>query len=187
MLKKAIILTVCCFVSFSCVKNIDFDQAEGVVLTPTLESSLLFFEEPAITFVDNSGAEISTITDSVIIEIFSDEFVKDNLQKAILQFEGTNSINRSFEARVEFLDVLDELQHTLTFIVAPSVSNDEVITESIETFEGVSLEALKETNKLFLTLTMLPSADGSTLDSNSIGTLNFRSKGTFFFNINTSE
>lgn len=187
MLKNVIIYTVCCLVSFSCVENVDFNQAEEIILTPTLESSLIFFEEPVTTFIDNSGVEIPTITDSVIIEIFNDEFVKDNLQKAVLQFEATNSINRSFEAKVDFLDVLDELQHTLTFIVAPSVNGEEVITESIETFEGDNLEALKATNKLLLTLTILPSADGSTLDGNSTGTLSFRSKGTFFFNINTSE
>ncbi|WP_452597357.1 hypothetical protein [Pontimicrobium sp. MEBiC01747] len=187
MLKNVFIYVVFCFLSFSCVENVDFDQAENIILTPTLESSLLFFEEPATTFVDNSGAEVLTITDSVVIEIFNDEFVKDNLQKAILLFEATNSIKRTFEAKVDFLNELDELQHTITFTVTPSINNEAVITESTEVFEGGNLEAIKTTNKLFLTLTMLASSDGSTLNNNSSGTLGFRSKGTFFFNINTGE
>ncbi len=178
---------VLCFVTISCVKNVDFDQAEGIVLTPTIESSLLFFDEPAPSFINENGSEVAFVTDSVVVEVFNGGFVRDNLKKSILQFEAINTIDRAYEAKVDFLNDADELQYTLLFNIPTAVNNQEILVEQEEIFEGDNLEAIKATNKLALTLTIFSSTDGSSLDEDSLGALRFRSKGTFFFNIDTSE
>ena len=99
----------------SCIKDVDFDQAEDIVLTPVLTSSILFTEVEASRFSED-GMELEIVRDSVAnIEIFTDEFVKDNLVKAELFFEVTNSINRTFNLQIEFVNDADELQHTLSF------------------------------------------------------------------------
>jgi len=187
IVKVSFLCIALCLVTISCVKDVDFDQAEGIVLTPVIESNLLFFDEPAPSFVNENGSEVAFVKDSVVVEVFNDEFVRDNLQKAILLFEATNTINRGYEAKVDFLNEADELQYTLLFNIPTAVNNQEVLVEQEEVFEGDNLEAFKTTNKLALTLTMFPSTDGSSLDEDSLGSLRFRSKGTFFFNIDTSE
>lgn len=186
-LKTLFLCIVLCVVSISCVKDVDFNQAEGIVLTPALESSLLFFDEPAPSFINENGSEVVFVSDSVVIEVFNDEFLRDNLKKAVFLFEATNTINRAYEAKVDFLNDEDELQYTLSFEIPYAVNNQEILVEEEEVFEGDNLEALKVTNKLALMLTMLPSTDGSSLNEDSLGALRFRSKGTFFFNIDTSE
>lgn len=191
MLKKIasnISLGLCIlFCISSCIKDVDFSQAENLSISPALEVSVLHFEEPASTFLDNDGLELITVTDSVNIEIFSDDFVVNNLIKADFTFETTNTINRAYDAQIDFYNDLYELQHTFNFGVGASTNNQEVVVEYIEVFEGLELEALKTTTNLVLTLTLHPSTDGSTLDENSFGNLELKSKASFYFEINTSE
>lgn len=191
MLKKItinIVLVLCIILCFNaCIKDVDFDQAENLSIVPALEISILHFDEPANTFLDDDGVEVITVKDSVNIEIFSDQFVVDNLIKADFLFETTNTINRAYEAEVEFYNDLFELQHTINFGVSESPNNQDIVIEYVEVFEGMELEALKATTSLVLTLTLLPSTDGSTLNENSLGDLKLRSKASFYLEINTSE
>lgn len=171
----------------ACIKDVDFDQAEDLSISPALEVSVIHFEEPTSTFIDNDGVELVTVKDSVNIEIFNDEFVIDNLVKADFTFTTTNTINRAFQSQIDFYNDLFELQHTFNFGVGASTNNQEVVLEYVEVFEGQDLEALKATTNLVLTLTLMPSNDGSTLDENSTGNLKLNSKASFYFEINTSE
>ncbi len=167
----------------SCVKDVDFDQTEDIVLTPVLTSSVIFTEVEASQFSEN-GMELETVRDSVSnIEIFSDEFVNDNLVKVELVFEAINSINRTFNLQIDFLKDADELQHSFSFDALPSNSGSDIITEYTELFENESLEALKASTIMVITLRLYPSTDGSSLDENSAGTIALKSKGIFYFNI----
>lgn len=183
---NVLILFVLSLIITSCIKDVDFDQAENFVISPVVVSSFIFIEEPANRFVDN-GIEITTIRDSIKnIEILSDQFVADNLIKAEFLFETTNSVNRAFQVQVEFFNDAFELQEISSFTVLQSPLNEEIISESTKTFEGNSLEALKATSQIVITLTLLPSSDGSILNENSIGQLRLRSKATFYFDIDSS-
>ena len=170
----------------SCVKDVDFNQAENLAFSPILDASLLHFEEPASSFVDDDGTERVTIVDSVDIDVFQNQYVVDNLIKAELLFESTNTINRAYEAKVEFFDAENVLQYTFTYAVPRSPDNLDVVVTHLEVFENDSLIALKATEKLVLTLILEESEDGSILTENSPGELKFRSKGTFYLNIDTS-
>ena len=183
-----IALGLCIIFCFNaCVKDVDFDQAEDLTISPALEVSVIHFEEPANTFVDDNGMELETVIDSVGIEIFNDEFVIDNLVKADFSFIATNTINRTYQSQIDFYNDLYELQHTFSFGVGASTNGQDVVVEYVEVFEGQDLEALKATTNLVLTLTLMPSNDGSLLDENSAGNLKLRSKASFYFDINTSE
>jgi hypothetical protein len=187
-------LTHCSFIAIclvfcltACIKDVDFQQAEDLSISPTLELSIIHFEEPAGTFVDDNGVELIAVTDSVYVDIFSDEFVVDNLIKADFQFEATNTINRAYRADVEFYNDDFEMQHNFSFSVPASPNNQEIVVEYVEVFEGPELEALKATTNLVLTFTLLPSNDGSILQDSSPGNLKLRSRASFYLEINTSE
>ena len=171
----------------ACVQDVDFQQSENLSVSPALEASLIHFEEPAQSFVDDDGNELIIVSDSVYVEIFSDAFVVDNLVKAEFLFEATNTINRAFRADVDFYNDDFEMQYAFNFNVPPSPNNQDVIVEYVEVFESQSLEALKSTTNLVLTFTLLPSSDGSILQESTPGDLKFKSKGSFYLEINTSE
>jgi len=173
--------SICVFIT-SCIKDVDFQQAQNVAISPIFDVSLIYFQEPASSFV-NDGVEMQVTQDTLRIDIFSDQFIVDNLIKAEFLFEGVNTINRAYEAKIDFLDDNDALQHTFTLSIPASPNNIEIITEEIEIFEDNTLDALKMTTRLVFTLTLFDSDDGSILTENSPGLLRFRSKGTFYFNI----
>ena len=167
----------------SCVKDVDFNQAENVVLTPVATASIVYTEVEASRFSEN-GIELETVTDTITdIELFNENFVLDNLVKAELIFESTNTINRTFGLQVDFISDIDEQLHTLSFDAESSPTGNEVVTTHTEIFEDVTLEALKMTRNMVVTLHLYPSMDGSTLDENSTGNISLKSKGNFYFNV----
>ncbi|WP_452226300.1 hypothetical protein [Lacinutrix cladophorae] len=170
----------------NCVSDVDFTQAEDFAISPTLDTSIIYFEEPASSFIDENGVEQTIVRDSVTIEVFNDPFTVDNLIKATFLFEVTNSINRAYQAQIAFLDDVDVVQQSFTISVDTSPTNQEILVEHLEVFENESLQALKQTTKLLITLTLLPSADGSVLDENTLGMLKFKSKATFYLLIDPS-
>ena len=168
----------------SCVKGVDFDQADNFSITPVIESSIVYIEVIAPRFSEN-GIEIEFVRDSIAnIEIFEDEFIKDNLVKAELVFEAINTINRTFNLQIDLLNSSDELQHTLAFDSMASIAGNEVVTNYVEVFENEDLDGLKLMTKMVLTLTVNPSTDGSMLNEDSTGKVSLKSKGVFYFDIN---
>ncbi|WP_111682095.1 hypothetical protein [Winogradskyella tangerina] len=187
MLNSKLNYIVCFFILIltctSCVKDVDFNQAENLTLTPIVAASVVYTDVEASRFSEN-GTEIETVRDSIAnIEIFTEQFVIDNLVRTDLVFEVTNSIDRSFELDVEFLDESDTLLDVFTFEALPSNGSNEVITMVTEVYENERLEALKQTTKLVITLRLLPSSDGSTLNENSTGRIILKSKGLFYLNL----
>lgn len=185
MLKKIIPLLLL-FMITSCVKDVDFEQAEDFSISPVLESSLIFFDFPASEFEEPTGTAIVTVGDDLELDVFNDEFLRDNLIKAEFFFEITNSIDRSFRADVIMYDENDQITYAFDIDVAPD-GNNEVITTHTEVFEDALLEQLKNTVRLELILNMFPSVTGIPLNQNSQGNIKMRSKVTLFFQINSED
>lgn len=187
MLDSKLNYIACCFIllltCIACVKDVDFDQAEDLTLTPIVAASVVYTDVPASRFSEN-GVEIQVVRDSIAnIELFTEQFVIDNLVRTDLVFEATNSISREFEVDVEFLDDTDTLLDSFTFNAFPSILTNDVVTETVEIYENERLEALKQTTKMVLTLRLLPSNDGSSLNENSTGRIILKSKGLFYLNV----
>ncbi|WP_420574710.1 hypothetical protein [Kordia sp.] len=170
------------FIVASCVKDVDFEQAEDISISPVLESSLLFFNFPASQFSEPTGTAIVTESDDLEFDIFNDEFLRDNLIRAEFFFETTNSIDRNFRAEVFMYDTNDQITHAFSFGVIPD-GNNEVITTHTEVFEDALLEELKNTVRIEFILSVFPSPTGIPLDASSIGNIKMRSKATLFFQI----
>ncbi len=169
----------------SCVKDVDFNQADNLVLTPVVASSVVYTDVEASRFSEN-GIELQVVRDSIAnIEIFNEQFVIDNLVRTELIFEATNTIDRTFELQVEFLDDNDVLLDSFSFEAQPSPDGNEVISETTEDYVGQRLDALKQTTKMVITLTLFPSNDGSILNADSTGRIILKSSGLFYLNLST--
>ena len=142
-LKKPSSLILAISLCFSCVKDTDFEQHDILTINPIMEVSLVKAQEPASSFVDSSGAELAFISDQVVLDIFTSDFVVDNLIKADVVFGITNSIDRAFQIQIDFYDSTDILQHTFSIDVDNSPTNTPLYTEHIEVFENMNLLALK--------------------------------------------
>ncbi|MCL5129084.1 hypothetical protein [Algibacter sp. L4_22] len=176
---KISLLLVMGLIVMSCTEAIDLDQVNDLVLTPAVEASLVYFDEPASRFID-SGANASTIQDFISVEFFNDQFIADNLEKAEFVFETKNTINRIFELQVDFLDDTGTVRHTIIVNEDAAPDNTDSTTTYIEVFEGSSLTALKQTVTINFSLRLLP---GETIDENTPGRIQYISYASFYFNI----
>lgn len=168
----------------SCVKDVDFEQADDLLISPVLESSLIFFDFPASEFEEPTGTAIVVVQDELELDIFNDEFLRDNLIKAEFFFEVTNSIDRSFRADIIMYDANSIVTHAFDIAVTPDGNNEVVVTHT-ELFEDALLDQLKNTTRMQFVLSMFPSSTGIPLDATSIGNIKMRSKATLFFEIDT--
>ncbi len=170
----------------SCVKDVDFDQVDDLSISPVLESSLIFFDFPASEFEEPTGTAIVTVGDDLELDVFNDEFLRDNLIKVEFFFEITNSIDRSFRSDIIMFDENDQITYAFAIDVTPNGNNEEITTHT-EVFEDALLEQLKNTVRLELILSMFPSTTGIPLNQNSPGNIKMRSKATLFFQIDTED
>lgn len=168
----------------SCVKDVDFEQAEDLSITPVLEASLLFFDFSAPEFQEPTGTALVIEQDALELDIFNDEFLRDNLVRAEFFFEVTNSIDRTFRADIIMFDVDGNVTNAFDISIAAGGTN-EIQETHTEVFEGATLDQLKNTTSMQFILTMFPSLTGDPLDATSTGNIKMRSKATLFFEIDT--
>lgn len=168
------------FSFFSCVKDIDFDQADDLELTPTYVASLIFTELDQTSFVTPGGTEITQFRDVTNIEFFN-ESVSDELEKLVLDFEITNPFDRRFTLDFRFLNDTDtEVYRIPRILINENVTKLQVQEEIVLATNRSILNA----TKIEITLELLPSSDGSVIDFNEKKTFIFKSAGTFYFRIN---
>lgn len=166
----------------TCTKDIDFNQVDDFEVSPVIESSLIFLDEPTNQFLED-GVEITTVQDSVLVDIFKDEFISEHLVRAEFVFEIINSINRGVELRIDFLTDSNVQLHSFSFAVEASPNNTPIVFNYTEVFEGSTLVNFLETEKLLFTLSLQP---GPEINDNTPGNIELKSKGIFFLNIDNT-
>jgi len=176
---RVIFFVTISYIGVSCTKPVDFSQINDLEINPIIETSLVFLDEPVNQFIDN-GAELTTVQDFVLIDFLNNEFTQDNLDKAEFTFETTNSIAREFQMQVDFFNESNQQLHSFSVLVEASLNNTNIVSSYVEVFEGSSLNALKATSKLVFTLRM---SSGTTINEDTQGRIELKSKATFYFNI----
>ena len=103
-------------------------------------------------------AEVPFISDLIVLEVFSSDFIHDNLTKAELVFEVTNSLNKAFQIKMDFYDPADILQHSFSIDIDNSPNTYSLLLlNHTEVFEAMSLQALKSSTKLEITIILVSS------------------------------
>jgi hypothetical protein len=175
ILKYFLLLILLNLIFVSCTKAVDFNQINDLELNPVIESSLIFFDEPASRFLDN-GNEVLLTQDFIIVDFFNNGFIEDNLVKAEFVFETENSIDRRFDLQIDFLDSSGQQQHSLSITQQPLSNNS-----YIEVFEEDTLDALKNTTLIVFRLRL--SSGNPAINETTPGTIKLKSKTIFYFNI----
>jgi hypothetical protein len=174
-LNRVVGLLILLLFSFSCASDLDYDQANDLKLEPIFVANLVYFDVPANEFVTN-GVEQSVIFDTPTVDVFNDDFFRDNLKKVEFFFEMENTINRAYSVDLVFLDNNNQRVHATNFTVPEYAGAENKVTKN-EIFENAQLDLLKRTTKIVFTLTMLP---GAPLNENSSGRLKLRSGVTAY-------
>ncbi len=170
------IFAVCvCLFFTACIKDTDFDQAEDIALTPVVELDLIYFNLRADQFFDTINSNpILTVRDTTEIKFLDDSSLQESLKRAEFYFKFTNSIPRSFQVDFQFLSETNDTTYVAGTSVAEGTPTTPVITEFVENVEGDGILQITKANKVVVSVT-IPSSD-----ENLEGTLNLKSKTTYF-------
>lgn len=174
-----LLLILCtCFFFTACIKNTDFGQAENIALTPVIELDLIYFNLRAGNFLDSiTSTPILTVRDTTEIKFLGDSTLQESLKRAEFYFKFTNSISRNFQVDFQFLSEMNDTTYVAETYVDQGTLSIPVITEFIENIEGDGILQLIRANKVVVSVTMPSSGE------NLEGTLNLKSKATYFLEI----
>ena len=159
----------------ACVKDTDFEQADDIALSPTVELDLIYFDLSANDFFDPiTSNAILTISDTTELRFLNDTVIQEALKRAEFYFKFTNSIERSFTADFQFLGDNNDTTYVAQTSVSQGTLANPVTTEFIENVEGDAIADLTMASKVVVSVT-IPSSN-----ANLTGTLNLKSKTTYY-------
>ncbi|MGK0250789.1 MAG: hypothetical protein ACI81G_000221 [Gammaproteobacteria bacterium] len=157
---KLILGVLSLIICVSCVKDVDFDQAEEIIIAPKVDLDLVFFNLGTDNFVaSDAGIPVTVIRDTTRLEFLDDTFVRENLLEIDFVFRYDNSFPQVFEHRALFLDEEDEVLYAVTFDVDPSLDGMVTTTLYTQTVAGPDLDAIRNSIKMLIELTLEPNGD----------------------------
>lgn len=171
-------LFICGFVLLAtgCVKDQDFNQADELVLTPVIETDLVFLQLTQDNFVNSSGeAEVSFVSQTTNLNFIRNGFIQNDLSRIDFTFDTANSFRQPFNTIVTFLDEAGQVAYELTFFVPASDTGEVVNGTYIESVMGEDLQRLKNAVSLQVSSSIILSEDPI------MGTLDFKSKARLYF------
>ncbi|SRR5690554_6733608 len=170
-----IVVFSCSLFFAACVRDTNFDQIEEITLTPIVEFDAIYFDLPANRFFDSiTSTPILTVTDTTKIKFLDDEFLRNNLKRLEFYFKFTNSIPNDFQVDFQFLSEANDIAYDVRTSVLPGTLDSPVITALFENIAEQDILRITQANKLVVLVTI------ASADDNLEGTLNLKSKGTYF-------
>lgn len=164
-----------CIIAISCVKDVDFDQAEEVYLENEFVTDLVYFNLTTSNFVDvdNDVVVNSTVTESTNLEFLDDQFIQENLVELAIEMEYQNTFQQSFTNRARFLNRANQEMYSFQFDVDGSADGSVVTTRFVDTLTQAELQQFKRSIKLEVSVDL--TQDGQSIEGN----LDFRSKAYY--------
>lgn len=138
-----IVFVLCLCIAVSCSSELDFDQADDIVLAPQIDADLVFFTLGTETFINAAIADTTVVVrDTTRLEFLDDSFIRDNIREIEFTFQVDNSFAQSFSNRSVFLNENGIPQYMLAFTIAPSLDGSPVRTSIVEQVDENELEAI---------------------------------------------
>jgi hypothetical protein len=160
----------------SCVKDVDFDQADEIFLRPKIQADLLIFNVDPQAFQDEkTGSFRPVIRDTVRLEFLDDSYIQKDLQEVEFSFRYTNTFPQEFLSKISFLSENNRVQHSVNFNINAGGAGTPSVTERIELIENDQIHVIRRSIKMVVEIEVLPN------NEEFAGDLRFASKGLFSF------
>ena len=174
-------------VCLACVKDVDFDQIEDVVLTPVYEVDLIYSQFDTDDYIDNqlppdTPIVVPPIRDTLNYDLTSTDFAIENLDRIELTFEFRNTIETSFEFTYQFLSSSNQpvgVSRTIFVTPGEGENTQPVISYSDPNpivIDDQELDQLSTARRLATELRV------NNANSNLRGRLELRSKAAYYIN-----
>lgn len=175
----SVVLLVISFLGcISCVSDVDFDQTQDVVLSPTVDASLIFFTLDTSDFENVDTQETTIIVrDTTRLEFLNDDFIRENLLEVTLDFRVDNTFGQSLINRASFLNEAGQEQFVVAFEISSSPDGSVQRTEFTQVLSEEDIQAISNSiqlaNDVILTTNGAPINGELSLQSKAVYTLEF--------------
>lgn len=159
--------------NYSCVKDVDLDQYEEIILTPEAALDLIFFTITNDDFTNTSGGE-ATAGDETRLDFLDDDYIQNDLVRADFNFRFTNTFQSPLTATIRFLSPSNAVQHTIVIPVPPGSAGDPSTVDYTETIFEDQIGKIRRSIKVSVEITR---HDPIAVD----GSLQLESKGFYYF------
>lgn len=160
----------------SCFKDVDFEQAQDIQLTPDLEADLLFYKLNEIDFFDSeTNAFTPIIRDTVRLEFLDDDYIQDGLMYAEFRFKHENKFPYLIKSSIRFLSENDRTQFSVNYDIPPGSIDSIAVVDTLHVMETNEIGKVRRSIKMLVELELID--DGKDIE----GELEFSSKGLFKF------
>ena len=133
----------------SCVKDVDVEQAEDIVIQPVVDLNLVFFNLEGQRFYDlNTNLPIPTIRDTTEIRFLDDQDIAESLRRVEFLTRYANSVPREFTIAYRFLSEQNDTTYTFVDRVPMGMVGDTTAVEFLEVIEGDGVAQLTMANRL---------------------------------------
>lgn len=167
---------------FSCVKDVDLDQAEEVTLRPVVDLNLVFFNLEGGRFYDlNTNTAIPTVRDTTEIRFLDDPDLAESIRRVDFLTRFSNSIPRDFLVTYRFISEASETTFTFENRVPMGIDGQPTLVEFLEVIENEDVQSLTMSNRLVVEVTI----DGA--DPVLTGTIELESATTYYLEITERE
>lgn len=127
----------------SCVSDVDFNQADDIVLTQEIDLDLIFLTLTTQDFIGaNENEVMATVRDTTRLEFLDSNFSQENIQGIEFTFRVQNSFGQSLVNSSQFIDEEGVLQYELAFEIPPSVDGIPVVTTIVENLAEEEKDAI---------------------------------------------
>ncbi len=156
---KALLKFFLLFLLFSsfwgCVKDIDLDQVEEIQLKPTAVIDLIDLSLEA-DLSNNYDPGVPVKMDKTVpFEVVTND-LKESVTQVDLIFEYFNSLPRTFNGTIRFLNDKNRVKQEIVFEIPPGTKENPEKLMFTYTFGGKELEMLNQATKVKVELEMQP-------------------------------
>lgn len=163
------------FVATSCVKDMDLDQAQEIVIPPSVALDLIYATIDSSDFVSTGASGPLIARDEVRLEFLDDDYIRDGLMRADYNFIFENSFTQSFNAKITFLSESNRVKYRVDFVIPAGSAASPTTIDYTEIIDVDEITAIRESIKMFVEIEMVPNGEDFE------GELQLRSKAFYKF------
>ncbi|NJW53936.1 hypothetical protein HC175_13520 [Salinimicrobium sp. CDJ15-91] len=158
----------------SCVKDVDLDQVEEIIIPPEAAIDLVYFTLKSEDFT-GAGKNALRAADVTRLDFLDDDYIQNNLVRADFNFRFTNTFHREFVAVIRFLSEGNAVQHELLIPIPAGTDASAAIVDYTEIINEDQIGKVRRSIKLSIEIT---THNGPFVD----GELSLESRGFYYFN-----
>ena len=162
------------FLLFSCVKDVDLDQIDEVVIPPTAAIDLVYFDLTAADLRDTPGGT-KTASDDLRLEFLDDDYIQDGLMRADFIFKFVNSFPQPATATIKFLSASNALMHQVIIDIPGGSSAAPAVVNVTEIIQRDQISRIRNSIRMSVDIELFPNSEPIE------GALKMESKGYYFF------